>query len=116
MQIDSFPWFLFDLMFFIVPIFFCLVFVLMARAFCKFGSSTKTMMEGFTVRPPPHVIPDEYQSGSHSDGSDIRTVRLPNYCPKCGAALTHEDIDWVGPMEARCNYCGGTVKATFEKI
>jgi hypothetical protein len=113
MQIGfDFPWFLFDFMFIIIPVFICIAFAIIAKAFCKFGSTTKTMMEGFTVRPPSHVIPED----SRSDGSDIRTVRLPNYCPKCGAALTHEDIDWVGPMEARCNYCGATIRASFEKL
>jgi hypothetical protein len=94
-----FPWFLFDLMFLIIPIFVCIVFVIIARVFCKMSStSPKTLLEGFTVQPPSHVFPEGYDRESRSDGTDIRTVRLPNFCPKCGAALTHEDIDWVGPL------------------
>jgi hypothetical protein len=116
MQFDFFPWILFDLMFLIVPIFICIIFAVILRVFCKFSSSSQKMREGFTVQPPSHVIPEEYRRDSHTDGSDFRTVRLPNHCPNCGAAITHEDIDWVGPLEAKCNYCGGTVRASFEKL
>jgi hypothetical protein len=68
---------------------------LVARAICKFGSSPQKMVESFTIQPPSHIIPEEYRRDSRSDGSDIRTVRLPNYCLNCGAALSHEGIDWV---------------------
>jgi hypothetical protein len=113
-QIDPFPWFFFDmfsLIFLIFPIIFCIAVILGFRNMRRF-SSPKAFLEGFAVQPPSHVYPED----SRSDGSDIRTVHLPNYCPKCGAALSQEEIDWTGPLEAKCNYCGGSVKATLEKL
>jgi rRNA maturation protein Nop10 len=74
------------------------------------------MARFFTIEPPPFVIPDEYRGQRRSDGSEMKTVRLPEKCPSCGAAVSHEGIDWTGPLEAKCNYCGGTLRANFESV
>ncbi|MGV9169956.1 MAG: hypothetical protein ACOC38_08480 [Promethearchaeia archaeon] len=72
---------------------------------------------GFSVQPPTYVIPEEHRRESNvSDSSSMQSVRLPEKCPSCGASLSHEAIDWVGPLEAKCSYCGATVHATFEEV
>lgn len=73
-------------------------------------------MRHFTMDAPEYAIPDEHRGQRRSDGSDIRTVRVPTKCPNCGASLSQEDIDWVGPLEAECKYCGASVRATFERV
>ncbi|NHJ13692.1 MAG: hypothetical protein EAX95_08445 [Candidatus Thorarchaeota archaeon] len=104
---------IFSIMFFIIPAVVCImVIVIMAKA-CR--ASTEAI-GGFTAEAPSFVIPRRYRGQTRSDGSEIRTVRLPEKCPSCGASLSHEDIDWTGPLEARCNYCGGTVRAQFDRI
>jgi hypothetical protein len=67
------------------------------------------------VQAPQRAIPQRYQHRTEVDDG-LRTVRLPVQCPECGAPLTSEAIDWVGPLEAKCNYCGATVRAKFERI
>ncbi|MHA1943217.1 MAG: hypothetical protein ACW96M_02365 [Candidatus Thorarchaeota archaeon] len=32
----------------------------------------------------------------------------PSFCKECGASLSSEEIDWVGPLSVRCPYCGAT--------
>ena len=32
----------------------------------------------------------------------------PRFCEDCGAALSAEGIEWVGPLTVRCPYCGAT--------
>jgi hypothetical protein len=32
----------------------------------------------------------------------------PRFCTDCGAALTSEGIEWVGPLTIKCPYCGAT--------
>jgi hypothetical protein len=32
----------------------------------------------------------------------------PRFCSSCGAALTSEGIEWVGPLTVKCPYCGAT--------
>ncbi|MFW9960517.1 MAG: hypothetical protein ACFFDV_05835 [Candidatus Thorarchaeota archaeon] len=32
----------------------------------------------------------------------------PRFCKDCGAALTSEGIEWVGPLSIKCPYCGAT--------
>jgi hypothetical protein len=74
------------------------------------------MARGFTLEAPSFVIPDQHRGQRRSDGTEMKTVRLPEKCPSCTAALSHEGIDWTGPLEAKCNYCGGALRATFENI
>ncbi len=32
----------------------------------------------------------------------------PRVCSECGATLSSEEIDWVGPLSVKCPYCGAT--------
>ncbi len=32
----------------------------------------------------------------------------PRFCKDCGASLSSEDIEWVGPLSVKCPYCGAT--------
>ncbi|MBS3795264.1 MAG: hypothetical protein KGY80_10220 [Candidatus Thorarchaeota archaeon] len=104
----------FSTIFFLFPVIFFIIFVVVIVRVCQ-GISQST--SGFTVQPPSYVIPERHRrEGTRSDGSTMQTVRLPERCPSCGASLSHESIDWVGPLEAKCSYCGATVRATFEEI
>ena len=77
---------------------------------------TLPIHESIAVEAPLHAIPDKYQGSVQRHGSQTTTVRLPLKCPSCGAEVSHEGVDWVGPLEAKCGYCGGTMRATFEKV
>ena len=99
-------------LFFIIPIIvFLVIFVFVVTKICQTGN--KIAQGGWTIEAPSFVLP---QARTRSDGSQMKTVRLPDRCPSCNASLSHEGIDWVGPMEAKCMYCGGTVKARFEDV
>jgi len=79
-------------------------------------SKGRESYETIAVEAPIHVIPDEYKESVRYDGSETTTVRLPLKCPSCGAEVSFEGIDWVGPLEAKCGFCGGTMRATFERV
>ncbi|MHA2396480.1 MAG: hypothetical protein ACXAC0_07240 [Candidatus Thorarchaeota archaeon] len=32
----------------------------------------------------------------------------PRFCNDCGASLSSEEIEWVGPLSVKCPYCGAT--------
>jgi hypothetical protein len=84
---------------------------------CRAGSSVASnVARGFTVEAPSFVIPERHRGRTRSDGTEMKTVRLPERCPSCGAAVSQEGIDWVGPLEAKCSYCGATLRATFESL
>ena len=107
----------FNIMFIIVPIIFVVVFVIIAVTVCRGGIGiARTVSQGFRVEAPSFVIPDRYRDHRRSDGSQMTTVRLPDKCPSCGATVTQEGIDWTGPLEAKCSYCGGVLRATFEQV
>lgn len=107
----------FNIFFIIVPIFIIVIIIIVVVGVFRAGTSmSREIARGFTVEAPSFVIPDRYRDRTRSDGSQMTTVRLPERCPSCGASLSHEGIDWVGPLEAKCSYCGGTVRANFERL
>ncbi len=73
--------------------------------------------ESILVDAPDHVIPDDIRGSVQTHGSRrTTTVRLPVECPSCGAQVSHESVDWVGPLEAQCSYCNATIRASLENI
>ena len=32
----------------------------------------------------------------------------PSFCKDCGASLSSESIEWVGPLTIKCRYCGAS--------
>lgn len=79
----------------------------------KSGGKTPDDQE-LQVEAPEFAIPEKHRQ--REETTDIRTLRLPAKCPSCGASLSQEDIDWVGALEAECNYCGAVVKARLERL
>ncbi len=73
-------------------------------------------MYNVVVEAPQFAIPQSKRGKTRTDGAQIKTVRLPTTCPNCDAAISQEKIDWVGPLEAQCNYCGATVRAKLESM
>jgi hypothetical protein len=41
---------------------------------------------------------------------------LPTNCPSCGAPARTDEVDWIGPTNAACAYCGASLKVTLHKI
>jgi hypothetical protein len=96
---------------FLIPLFICIFAVRRSRR------TSQRIMDSVLVEAPIHVIPDEHQGSVQTHGSRrTTTVRLPTACPSCGAQVSHESVDWTGPLEAQCGYCGATMRATFENI
>ncbi|MHA2063781.1 MAG: hypothetical protein ACXABY_05280 [Candidatus Thorarchaeota archaeon] len=96
----------------VIPIAIIVLVIVLFRLF-RVGAK---IVGGFTTEAPAFVIPKRSRGQVRPDGTDIRTVRLPSKCSNCGALLSQSDIQWVGPLEAKCNYCGSSVRAQFEKI
>ena len=97
---------------FLLPLIICIV---GARRLRRKGPSPRRP-DTILVDAPFHAIPEESRGSVQTDGSRTTTVRLPVECPSCGAQIAHENVDWVGPLEARCNYCGATIRASLENI
>jgi len=98
---------------FVIPLIICLFTVRRTRR----RAIPVRRTESILVDAPDHVIPQDYQGSVQTHGSRrTTTVRLPVECPSCGAQVAHEKVDWVGPLEAQCNYCGATIRASLEDI
>ena len=98
---------------FLIPLFVCIFAVRRSRR----TSAPLRRTESILIDAPMHVIPEEHQGSVQTHGSRrTTTVRLPVECPSCGAQVSHESVDWTGPLEAQCGYCNATMRATFENI
>ena len=98
---------------FVIPLVICIFAVRRSRR--KMTPLRRT--QSILVDAPMHVIPEEHQGSIQTHGSRrTTTVRLPMECPSCGAQVSHESVDWTGPLEAQCGYCSATMRATFENI
>ena len=40
----------------------------------------------------------------------------PSFCASCGAGLSSESIDWVGPLSVKCPYCGAVHPTVKRKV
>ncbi len=97
----------------VIPLICCLAIIRRSRR--TITSQRRT--ESILIDAPMHVIPEEHQGSVQTHGSRrTTTVRLPVECPSCGAQVSHESVDWTGPLEAQCGYCSATMRATFENI
>ncbi len=115
MQMPTYPW-LFGQFATMAIVFVVIFIVLVTLMFALFFRHGLAAAESFVTEVPALFAGVPVSAEQERTDSDIRTVRLPTKCPSCGAALSPEDIDWVGPLEAKCNYCGGVVRARLESL
>ncbi|MFW9770246.1 MAG: hypothetical protein ACFFF9_15715 [Candidatus Thorarchaeota archaeon] len=111
------PWDFFPTMgsmFFWVPVIIVMFILMMVMRFFRRGRRRR--FDGVCMEAPRFAIPEKHRGQTRTDGTEIRTVRLPSQCSNCGAQLSSKDIEWTGPLEAKCNYCGSTVRAQLERI
>ncbi|MGY5879151.1 MAG: hypothetical protein RTV31_02825 [Candidatus Thorarchaeota archaeon] len=59
----------------------------------------------------PTVYTGDYTIRSDTPSRQKSVYRVPPICPSCGADINTETVDWVGPLQAKCPYCGATVEA-----
>lgn len=59
----------------------------------------------YSITPEP-VVQIRYEKSIY---------QMPTKCPSCGAAISTEEVDWVGPLQAKCPYCNATVDSQ-EKV
>ncbi len=122
MQFPDFPFDIFDffgtfmILMLVVPLIIFVVVAFIMVKVCRSGSAMSKAVDSFVVEAPYFAVPESRREKTRSDGAQIKTVRLPTTCPICSAAISQEKIDWVGPLEAQCNYCGATVRAKLESM
>ncbi len=99
----------------IVIVVFAMAACLALKFFGRVSQDAMSAIGSFVMEAPESAIPRSRWTRAEG-ASEIRTVRLPSKCPSCGATLSPEDIDWIGPLEAKCAYCGGVVHARLERL
>ena len=68
---------------------------------------SRRQMESYTYTGDAFSTP----VSSRSRDGERALYQVPSSCPSCGASISTEEVDWVGPLQARCPYCGATMDA-----
>jgi len=94
---------------FTIPLILCIV--LMTTANRRF----KAKMEKPTVyryRDETIIYTGDYVIHEESeDKKKKKFYTIPTECPTCNHSLSTNEIEWIGPLQAKCPYCGGTIEA-----
>jgi hypothetical protein len=83
--------------------------IVFCLALMKGRSSTMSTYQGSQYRPITYTG-DSFSREDSSRARERRTIyQVPSKCPSCGAAISTEEVDWVGPLQAKCPYCMATI-------
>ncbi len=69
---------------------------------------------GYSIRTTGDSMHSDHR-GQPSRRSRI-VFQVPNQCPSCGAPLSSESVEWVGPLQAQCPYCLATVDVSEREL
>jgi hypothetical protein len=64
----------------------------------------------YAARVSPFPLPAQPPQSTQNGGS--RPI-LPAACPKCGAPVRSDEIEWIDEHSAECIYCGTTLQAIY---
>ena len=56
-----------------------------------------------------------FAEGGHSKERNF-IHEPPSFCSSCGASISTEDVEWVGPLSVKCPYCGATLPTAKREI
>ena len=70
---------------------------------------------------PTTIVTSFGMNPSEIDKSPERTkekviYQVPAVCPSCGASISQEEVDWVGPLQAKCPYCRATIEVEKKSL
>lgn len=53
-----------------------------------------------------------------TEGAKERTYihDIPDKCPNCKGQISNETVEWVGPLTAKCPYCGSSIKTEKREV
>ncbi len=49
-------------------------------------------------------------------GEKIFIHEPPETCSSCGAGISTETVEWVGPLRIKCPYCGATLNTVRREV
>jgi len=76
----------------------------------QFGSSPLTTPR---ISYPGYTEDTDFSSDRRGQKAIYQS---PSICPSCGAFISSEDVDWVGPLQLKCPYCGYIMEAEEKRF
>jgi hypothetical protein len=60
---------------------------------------------------------DPLEIARSQEGTKDKVIyQVPPVCPGCGASISQEEVDWVGPLQAKCPYCRNTIEVEKKSL
>jgi len=92
-----------------IPLILCIY--LMATA-DKRARAKSVSSDVYRYRDDTIVYTGDYEIHKEQESKEDDPVYLiPTNCPSCDGALNAHEVEWIGPLQAKCPHCGKTVKA-----
>lgn len=85
-------------------VFFGVFFAIIVYIICRAVRANRTSYQMYEVPTTP--------------GQPTRRVvreTLPTKCPSCLGPISYEKVDWVGPRQAKCPYCGNIMELQVQE-
>lgn len=81
----------------------------------------RRMLDGFIPRGQESSrlvgpFAHHHVSGFSSEEQEGDVLDIPAVCSNCEYALSREGLEWVGPLEFKCPYCGHILQAKRTRI
>ncbi len=102
--------------FVLMPIGMMLLGVIIFAAIIVQSRANKARRAEFQALPPTFDFSSPAETTTTSSTSDPVVYRPPVRCPHCGAPLSDETVEWVGPLQIMCPSCGHTVDAEKKQL
>jgi hypothetical protein len=73
----------------------------------------QTLHPGKTANPVPPApgSEDTATSVAAAPGANPSRGKLPAVCPKCGAPVRSDEVEWIDDNSAECDFCGAIIQS-----
>lgn len=73
----------------------------------------QTLHPGKTANPVPPAPELEYSAIKVAATPGVKTLRgkLTEVCPKCGAPVRSDEVEWIDDTSAECDFCGAIIQS-----
>jgi hypothetical protein len=91
------------------PLLFC---ICLMRTANRRHKTEAEKAEVYRYRDETMIYTGDYEIDSKPETKEPEKVYLiPAECPSCNKPISSEQVDWVGPLKAKCPYCEAIIKA-----
>jgi hypothetical protein len=70
----------------------------------------------FSLPTPDEGQEKDLRNAVSFDRPEAMIPKLPSKCSACGAPVSMQNVEWVGPLSAQCSRCGSAIDVEWQKL